>query len=244
MRFSIMAFSLLLVIACSPVPTPATVPTPTPTTASIATAVPRPTPILTRRIPVNLIPFEVVQALDGTGIDAEVNVLEKDVGRILAVTVNATDYSRTSREMWQQVSSVAHAAVDVDHRGASIDRLFVVLNTKTDSIAGLVDMETLGAWEEHRINEDQLFDAFDFRSLPPSQPAQLPNPLTNCPYGCVEHRPGCDIKGNVTFAGGEKIYHLLGSEYYDATEIDPRYGERWFCTEAEAIASGWRKSSR
>ena len=52
----------------------------------------------------------------------------------------------------------------------------------------------------------------------------------------------CNIKGNISFDTGEKIYHLPGQEYYDATDIDEAYGERWFCTEAEALAAGWRKS--
>jgi len=28
----------------------------------------------------------------------------------------------------------------------------------------------------------------------------------------------------------------------DATIITPRYDDRWFCTEAEARAAGWRRS--
>ncbi len=35
-----------------------------------------------------------------------------------------------------------------------------------------------------------------------------------------------------------------GGQYYDRTKIDPSKGERWFCSEAEAIAAGWRRSKR
>ena len=35
---------------------------------------------------------------------------------------------------------------------------------------------------------------------------------------------------------------LPGGRYYDATVIDTAKGERWFCTEAEAVAAGWRRS--
>ena len=52
------------------------------------------------------------------------------------------------------------------------------------------------------------------------------------------------IKGNISLSTGEKIYHVLGGYYYDATVIDESKGERWFCTEAEAVAAGWRKSKR
>ncbi len=52
----------------------------------------------------------------------------------------------------------------------------------------------------------------------------------------------CLIKGNINYNTGEKIYHLPECEYYDATIIDERYGERWFCAEREAINAGWRKA--
>ncbi len=50
----------------------------------------------------------------------------------------------------------------------------------------------------------------------------------------------CDIKGNINDKG-ERIYHVKGkSPSYDATKIDESKGERWFCSEAEAQAAGWR----
>lgn len=52
----------------------------------------------------------------------------------------------------------------------------------------------------------------------------------------------CDIKGNVSIDSGERIYHVPGQRYYVDTNIDPRWGERWFCSEAEARAAGWRRS--
>lgn len=52
----------------------------------------------------------------------------------------------------------------------------------------------------------------------------------------------CDIKGNVSISTGERIYHVPGGRYYNSTVINPRYGERWFCSEEEAINAGWRRS--
>lgn len=52
----------------------------------------------------------------------------------------------------------------------------------------------------------------------------------------------CTIKGNISSNSGEKIFHVKGQEYYHATKIRPYYGERWFCTEADARAAGWRKA--
>ncbi len=51
------------------------------------------------------------------------------------------------------------------------------------------------------------------------------------------------IKGNIS-RDGERIYHLPGEKYYDQTRIDRAKGDRWFCTEAEAEAAGWRRSRR
>ena len=54
--------------------------------------------------------------------------------------------------------------------------------------------------------------------------------------------PNCAIKGNITSHG--QIYHLPGQENYDRTGIVEATGERWFCSEAEAIAAGWRPAAR
>ena len=53
----------------------------------------------------------------------------------------------------------------------------------------------------------------------------------------------CLIKGNIDRQGA-RIYHLPRGLYYARTKIDPGKGEKWFCTEAEARASGWIKSRR
>ena len=49
------------------------------------------------------------------------------------------------------------------------------------------------------------------------------------------------IKGDIT-RDGKKIYYTPGSRYYSRARIDEAAGERWFCSETEARASGWRKS--
>ena len=49
---------------------------------------------------------------------------------------------------------------------------------------------------------------------------------------------GCAIKGNVTRNG--RIYHMPWSPWYAKVMIDEARGERWFCSEADAIAHGWR----
>ncbi len=56
--------------------------------------------------------------------------------------------------------------------------------------------------------------------------------------------PACNIKGNISINNGQRIYHVPGQEYYLDTVIRSDYGERWFCSEAEALAAGWRKARR
>jgi micrococcal nuclease len=46
---------------------------------------------------------------------------------------------------------------------------------------------------------------------------------------------GCYIKGNIN-SKGEKIYHTPDSPWYEQTKP-----EVWFCSEQEAVASGFRK---
>lgn len=53
----------------------------------------------------------------------------------------------------------------------------------------------------------------------------------------------CVIKGNIG-ASGKHIYHLPGQADYAATRINTAKGERWFCSEAEARAAGFRRAAR
>jgi cold shock CspA family protein len=69
-------------------------------------------------------------------------------------------------------------------------------------------------------------------------PSRSPSPITSIA------KPGCTIKGNISIDTGNKVYHLPGMEDYESTVIDPASSERWFCTESEARANGWRKAPR
>jgi endonuclease YncB( thermonuclease family) len=53
----------------------------------------------------------------------------------------------------------------------------------------------------------------------------------------------CAIKGNITDRG-RQIYHLPGDKFYSRINISAAKGDRWFCSEAEAIAAGWQRSRR
>lgn len=55
-----------------------------------------------------------------------------------------------------------------------------------------------------------------------------------------DNADGCTIKGNIS-SSGERIYHIPGGKWYDRAKVSPEKGERWFFTEAEAVAAGWRR---
>lgn len=76
-----------------------------------------------------------------------------------------------------------------------------------------------------------------WNSCPAVLPAQTETPAPQ------ENNSGgsCLIKGNIS-SSGEKIYHLPGCSFYEKTKIDEARGEKWFCTESETRAAGWRKA--
>ncbi len=53
---------------------------------------------------------------------------------------------------------------------------------------------------------------------------------------------GCPIKGEVS--SGRRVYLLPWSPRYDRARINKRRGERWFCSEEEAEAAGWKPKQR
>ncbi|MCB1511324.1 MAG: thermonuclease family protein [Hyphomicrobiaceae bacterium] len=59
--------------------------------------------------------------------------------------------------------------------------------------------------------------------------------------GADQAPSGCAIKGNIT-SRGRRIYHMPWGRWYRRTKIETARGERWFCSEAEAIRAGWQAS--
>lgn len=87
--------------------------------------------------------------------------------------------------------------------------------------------EGLGIWSSGCLSLD----------APPAPSVQAPPPVSTTSPATT----GCLIKGNIN-SDGEHIYHVPGARYYDETKIDTSRGERWFCSESEAQAAGWRKA--
>jgi hypothetical protein len=87
---------------------------------------------------------------------------------------------------------------------------------------------------------EQLWAAANPLPAPGNQfanPAPSPAPRTETatPESCL-------IKGNVS-RSGERIYHVPGDRTYARVRMDKGRDKRWFCTEEQAVAAGWRKAS-
>lgn len=52
---------------------------------------------------------------------------------------------------------------------------------------------------------------------------------------------GCAIKGNIT--GNGHIFHMPWSPWYAKVKVEPEKGERWFCSEREAVQAGFRPAA-
>ncbi|WJY18096.1 thermonuclease family protein [Alteriqipengyuania flavescens] len=106
--------------------------------------------------------------------------------------------------------------------------------------------------QEHRIGiwgSDFEMPKAWCEANPDLVPAPAPAPVAEAPQPRAGGTPaardltrrytnrfGCAIKGNRS-RRGEWIYHLPGQEYYDVT-----HPEELFCTEAEAIRAGYRRT--
>lgn len=124
----------------------------------------------------------------------------------------------------------------------------------TDATSGCLTPQELETWMTSACGTDgRDFSTCRADGFPPYDPALDAQPDDPAVVGRdftsglgAEEQPEpdaeCVIKGNVSIETGERIYHVPGQEYYDETVIDEDYGERWFCTEEDAVAAGWRKS--
>lgn len=55
--------------------------------------------------------------------------------------------------------------------------------------------------------------------------------------------PNCVIKGNLRDRPVIKTYHFPGCGQYNHTLVELSRGDRWFCTEKEALAAGFKKGT-
>jgi micrococcal nuclease len=114
-----------------------------------------------------------------------------------------------------------------------------LLNAQTDA-----QNQKKGLWSKDTCDGKRQKPQPQQQSVRSSQTTTaVPKPSTSSTQTAPKPTTSCKIKGNIS-SSGEKIYHMPGQQYYDRTIIDTSKGERWFCTEAEAVNAGWRKSKR
>lgn len=101
--------------------------------------------------------------------------------------------------------------------------------------AGLWSGAFIAPWDwRHRGPQTEILGAL-------SVPINAQQHLLPQPVASAIPTTGCQIKGNIS-RNGTRIYHVPGQQDYDKTRISESKGERWFCTEDEAQAAGWRRA--
>jgi len=99
------------------------------------------------------------------------------------------------------------------------------------------------AWAFRRFSEDYVTEEDEAaqRGLEIWQ-AETPTPwdyrAAKWEVAIQEAPEGCPIKGNISNNG--RIYHAPWSPWYTRTKVSLDKGERWFCSEREALDAGWR----
>lgn len=251
--------ALFVLAACenqearSPTLTPPATP---PATASPSAAAPTPEAAL----PPGLTPATVTRVIDGDTIEVEIGGVEYTVRYIGVNTPETVDPRRPVECFGREASDfnkglVLGKAVGLEKDVSETDdfgRLLRYVWVGEEMVNAVLVRE--GYAQASAYPPDVKYQAF-FSQLqaeareagrglwgaacvgtPTAPPAAVPGA---CEYSGTDEPV---IKGNISMSTGEKIYHVPGGEFYDKTVIDETKGERWFCTEEEAIAAGWRKS--
>lgn len=154
--------------------------------------------------------------------------LEKDVSE--------TDrYGRLLRYVWLDGQLINKTLVEQGYAFARSYPPDIKRQAEFQAAEQEAELHNRGLWAscpiDGGVDLDQVINRLDNQVLgatDASEAAQLQ------PEGCV-------IKGNISENG--KLYHLPSCSSYGATQIDQSKGERWFCTEEEAIQAGWIKAS-
>ena len=216
-------------------------------------------------LPAGTTPATVVRAIDGDTIEVRVEGIEYTVRYIGIDTPETVDPRRPVGCFGEEASAynkqlVEGLIVGLEKDVSETDQYgrllrYVWLNQDTMVNVVLVrDGYAQSSAYPPDVRYQELFDQMEAeartvgRGLWGPVCAESPTPVPEagtpaaglCEYSSTEDPL---IKGNIS-SDGENIYHVPGGEFYDATVIDETAGERWFCTETEALAAGWRASLR
>ncbi|MFN3225419.1 MAG: thermonuclease family protein [Hyphomicrobiales bacterium] len=122
------------------------------------------------------------------------------------------------------------------------DRLIAVCTAGGADIGARMARDGM-AWAFVRFSQDYVAEEAEARTARrgiwrgPAQPAWEFR-AERWQLATQQSPTGCPIKGNISDNG--RIYHAPWSPWYSRTRINEANGERWFCSEREALDAGWR----
>ena len=254
--------ALLALAACDDETTPqgtsGTTPTVTATTVG-------PTPTMRLSFPDGTTPATVIRVVDGDTIEVEIEGEKHKVRYIGIDTPETVDPRRPVGCFGEEASAANKALVEgrivgLEGDVSDTDRFgrllrYVWLNSQEMVNAVLVrEGYAQSSAYPPDVRYQELFDGLEAgarsagRGLwgPVCLATSAPTPAGSPAEGACEYSGTSEavIKGNISTNSSEKIYHVPGGGFYEQTVIDEAAGERWFCTESEAVAAGWRLSLR
>ena len=259
--------ALFALAACEDETTPGAG-TVTPTSTATATtddATAATTPTLSLRFPGDTTPATVTRVVDGDTIEVEIEGETHKVRYIGIDTPETVDPRRPVGCFGEEASAANKALVEGLPVGLEADvsdtdvfgRLlrYVWLNSEEMVNATLVrEGYAQSSAYPPDVRHQELFDGLEAEARsegrglwgPVCQETPTEAPAGSPAAGACDYSGTAEplIKGNVSTNSGEKIYHVPGGDFYEQTVIDEAAGERWFCTESEAVDAGWRISLR
>ncbi len=233
----------------------------TPTAAVTAAPTPSPSP----SFPDGTTPATVIRVVDGDTIEVEIEGETHKVRYIGIDTPETVDPRRPVGCFGEEASAANKALVEgrivgLEGDVSDTDRFgrllrYVWLNSEEMVNAVLVrDGYAQASAYPPDVRYQELFDGLEAgarsagRGLwgPVCLETPAPTPAGSPAEGACEYSGTSEavIKGNISTNTGEKIYHVPVGGFYEQTVIDEDAGERWFCTESDAVAAGWRLSLR
>lgn len=195
-----------------------------------------------------------------TGLGRVVDGDTLDVGptRVRLEGIDAPELAQTCRtasgELWDcgkaaasfLRSMVQQRDLACDHSGSDVYRrtLATCFDEGTNINEAMVRAGM--AWAFVKYSRAYVADEADARGRKVGVwqgPAEAPWNFRHAEWQVAETAApsGCAIKGNISARG--HIYHMPWSPWYGRVKIDTSHGERWFCSEAEALTAGWRPAS-
>ena len=233
-------------------------------TPTAVTATAEPTPTMRLSFPDGTTPATVIRVVDGDTIEVEIDGETRKVRYIGIDTPETVDPRRPVGCFGEEASAANEALVEGRIVGLEEDvsdtdsfgRLlrYVWLNSQ-EMINAMLVREGYAQASAYPpdVRYQELFNGLEAEArsaerglwgpvcLETSSPPSGSPAAGACAYSGTSEAV---IKGNISTSSGEKIYHVPGGGFYEQTVIDEAAGERWFCTQSEAVAAGWRFSLR